>query len=324
MNTRKMLIIGDSLSYNRNDYDPVLRWNAYDCYPDMGSWSFCLRDALMKSARGFTFGAELAASQTAFSHTVFGDKAFCGVTGAQFFYRQATDTLTLYLQKHPEGGRYRVEIDGGFSAAEIDFGGDEKHFQGRAVFTVTLPADPALDTHTIGFVGEGAFVLLGVACECKEANISGRGSQTVHFFVENFDEWVKKFEFDTLISVLGANDIKHTPLDAFEADYVQLIERAREVSKDAEILLILPPDMADPDDLDSDRKIYCSRKTATPYMDILRKLADKYHLHIVDTWALFEDVPITKWRFDDVHFNKFGNGALFEKTWEILCKEITK
>jgi hypothetical protein len=324
MNVKRMLIIGDSLSYNRNDYDPVLRWNSYDCYPDMGSWSFCLRDALIQSAHGFVFGAELAASQVNFSHTVFGDKAFCGLASVQLSYAGATGALTLYLQKQPDGGKYRIEIDGGFSAVEIDFKGEQSAYQGRAVFAVTLPADPALDTHAIAFVGEGAFVLLGVACECKEANISGRGSQTVRFFVENFDEWVKKFEFDTLISVLGANDIKHTPLDEFEADYTQLIKRVREVSKGAEIVMILPPDMSDPDDLDSDRKCYCSKKTAAPYMDILHRLADRYRLHIVDTWALFENVPITKWRFDDVHFNKFGNRVLFEKTWEILCGGMTE
>ncbi len=324
MNTKKMLIIGDSLSYNCYDYDPAGHWNSYDCHPDMGSWSFCLRDALIKSARGFVFGAELAASQADFSHTVFGDKALCGLNGVQLSYRQSTDTLTLYLQKHPEGGKYRVEIDGGFSALEIDFKGEESAYHARAIFHVTLPADPALDTHTVSFVGEGPFTLLGVSCEQRETNISGRGSQTVRFFVENFDEWVGKFEFDTLISVLGANDIKHTPLAVFESDYAQLIERARGVSKDAEIILILPPDMSDPDDLDSDRKTYCSKKTATPYMDILRRLADKYRLRIVDTWALFENIPIPEWRFDDVHFNKFGNRLLFEKIWEIIHKEMTE
>ncbi len=321
MNVKKMLIVGDSLSYSRADYDPVPRWNSYDCFPEMESWSFCLRDALIKSSRGFVFGAELAASQADFSHTVFGDKALCGLSGVQLSYRQSTDTLTLYLQKHPEGGKYRVEIDGGFSASPVDFKGEEGNYHARAIFSVTLPADPTLDTHTVSLVGEGPFTLLGVSCEQRETNISGRGSQTVHFFLENYDERVGKFEFDTVISVLGANDVKHTPLPAFEADYAQLIERMLAQSEGARIILILPPDMSDPDDLDSDKKAYCSKRIATPYLDILRRLADKYRLEVLDTWELFDDIPIPEWRYDDVHFNKLGNRVLFEKLWEKIHKE---
>ena len=48
-------------------------------------------------------------------------------------------------------------------------------------------------------------------------------------------------------------------------------------------------------------------------MDILQKLADKYHLQTVDTWKLFEKMSIDKRRHDDVHFNRFGNRMLFKK-----------
>ena len=41
----RIVVTGDSLSYNRYDYDPVHRLNAFDCFPDMGSWPFRLRDA---------------------------------------------------------------------------------------------------------------------------------------------------------------------------------------------------------------------------------------------------------------------------------------
>lgn len=40
----KLVITRDSLSYNRYDYDENFHINAYDCYPDMGSWSFMLHD----------------------------------------------------------------------------------------------------------------------------------------------------------------------------------------------------------------------------------------------------------------------------------------
>ena len=321
MNTKKLLVIGDSLSYNANDYDPTFRVNSYDCFPDMGSWSFCLRDELIKSSRGFIFGAELAASQTSFSHTVFGDRALCGLNGVQLSYQYMTDTLTLYLQKHPEGGSYRVEIDDGFASSFVNFKGEEKDYHARAIFAVTLPANSTLASHTVSLEGEGPFTLLGISCEHRETNISGRGSQTVHFFLENYEERIKKFEFDTLISVLGANDVKHTTLHKFESDYAQLIEKTLSQSKDTRIILVLPPDMSDPDDLDSDRRAYCCQKTSAPYLDILRKLADKYRLQILDTWELFENIPIPQWRYDDVHFNRFGNRLLFEKMLEIIHKE---
>ncbi len=323
MNIKKMLIIGDSLSYNASDFDPAFRVNSYDCFPDMGSWSFCLRDELIKSSRGFVFGADLAESQADFPHTVFGDRALCGLAGAELFYRNQTDTLTLYLQKHPEGGAYQIKIDGGFASCPVDFKGDAGEYHARSIFAVTLPSDPTLETHTVSLAGEGPFTLLGISCERKETNISGRGSQTVRFFVGNFDERVKKFEFDTLISILGANDVKHTPLPEFEADYEQLIKGIMSQNKDARIILILPPDMSDPDDLDSDRRAYCCRKTAAQYLEVLRRLADKYRLQVIDTWKLFENIPIPQWRYDDVHFNKFGNRLLFEKLREELQKEVS-
>lgn len=318
MRTEKILIIGDSLSYNSYGYDTELRWNAHDCFPDMGSWSFRLRDELITSSRGFVFGGEPAESRMSFSHTVFGEKAFCGHNGVSLSYRHTTDTLTLYLQKHPDGGAYRIEVDGGFAAADADFKGEAESYQARAVFSVTLPADPKREVHTVSLEGEGAFTVLGISCESREVNISGRGSQTVRFFLENYDERVGRFEFDTLISILGANDIKHTPLSSFEADYAQLIEMALLQNRDAKIVLILPPDMSDPDDPDSDRGTYCSKKAAAPYMDILRRLSEKYRLQTVDTWELFENIPIGEWRYDDVHLSTLGNRMLFEKMWEII------
>ena len=321
MNIKKMLIIGDSLSYSRADYDPIPRFNSYDCFPEMGSWSFTLRDALIKSARGFVFGAELAASQASFSHTVFGDMAFNGLAGTQFVYQQVTDLVTLYLQKHPQGGAYRVTLDGECSVADVDFKGEEGDYHARAIFSVTLPADPTLSVHTVSFAGEGAFTLLGIACEEREVNISGRGSQTARFFLDHYDERVKKFAFDTVISVLGANDVKHTPLSVFEAENTQLIEQMLQQNKDARIIMILPPDMSDPDDPESNRACFCSKQIAAPYLDILRKIADKHRLQVVDTWQLFDNLPIPAWRFDDVHFNQFGNKLLFEKLWALINEE---
>ncbi|QWF33766.1 phage tail protein [Pseudoalteromonas sp. SiA1] len=52
-NNRQVVITGDSLSYNYQDFDDVPRNNAVDCYPGMNSWSFMLRDLMMRSDPSF-------------------------------------------------------------------------------------------------------------------------------------------------------------------------------------------------------------------------------------------------------------------------------
>jgi hypothetical protein len=52
---------GDSIAYNRYDFDPVPRTNGYDCFPGMLSWSFLLRDMFVNSSKGYVHGDILAA-----------------------------------------------------------------------------------------------------------------------------------------------------------------------------------------------------------------------------------------------------------------------
>lgn len=315
---KKLLIMGDSLSFNRYGYDEVPRSNSYDCFPDMRSWSFCLRDELIKKVSGFVFGVDLAKSKESFDHTVFGEKAFCGSESQQFLYKAKTNTITLYLQKHPEGKEYKIDIDDGFSSYKVDFKGDVEQYQARAIFYVTLPANPALETHKISFEGNGAYTVLGIAKEDIEINISGKGSQKVDFFLENFDERVKKFEFDTILCILGANDINRTPLEEFEENYSLLIKKILEINTNVKMTLLLPTDLSDPNNPNVDSDMYCSKKTASLYTDIICKIAKKHNFKLFNTWELFENIPFEKWRYDEVHLSNLGNQMLFEKMLKMI------
>ena len=62
---KKLLITGDSLSYNRYDYDETPRTNGWDCHIGMQSWSFKLRNSFITSAAGFKYGNELEISGNA-------------------------------------------------------------------------------------------------------------------------------------------------------------------------------------------------------------------------------------------------------------------
>ncbi|MBS0044494.1 SGNH/GDSL hydrolase family protein [Shewanella sp. M16] len=52
---KTVVITGDSLSYNYQDYDTTFRNHAVDCFSGMKSWSFMLRDAIIKADPSFTF-----------------------------------------------------------------------------------------------------------------------------------------------------------------------------------------------------------------------------------------------------------------------------
>ena len=57
----KILITGDSLSYNRYDYDekPRLSGDAFSYGAGLGSWSFKLRDRVYFADPQFKFGSEI-------------------------------------------------------------------------------------------------------------------------------------------------------------------------------------------------------------------------------------------------------------------------
>ncbi len=310
---KHLLVLGDSLSYNRYDYGDECLMSATDCEVGMLSWSFLLRDRIITGAKDFIHASTLRRPHTSLPGTLFGNRSFDGNNDTVFNYPAKTDSITLCLQKCPDGGTYTVKVDGAEEGTAISFAGDEKQFHGREVFWVTMPADAQREYHEITFTGEGPYTVIGLSSEERTWEVSGYGSMTVDFFVRNYEEKVRPFSFDAVLMILGANDYQHTPLADFESAYRTLLERIRVQCPGTQIVLMSPTDLQNATDPESDANSYTSLKTAEPYRDVMRKLASEFDGEWFDTLEAFKGYPIGKWRFDNVHMTRLGNVLLYRK-----------
>lgn len=316
MKINNVLVTGDSLSYNRYSYEDVFCTNSYDSPVNMKSWSFKLRDYIISSTKNFTYGADLKISEFDLKDSIFERSSYNGKNSCTFFYPYKTDTITLYLQKHSYGNMYSIDIDDGFDSKIVNFKGDQNYYRSREVFSLTFKAKENLDCHTIKFTGSGVFTLLGVSCENKSVIISGKGSQKVDFFLDNYDDYIGKYDFDTALVILGANDKNRTPFDEFEKNYVEFLDRITKKTKN--VILLTPSNIKSKETL-IETNLFDSRENDFyKYVEIIKKLSEKYGLKYLDTCDLFKNLSPEVWRFDNVHFNRIGNDLLYKKVKQIL------
>lgn len=291
----KVVITGDSLSYNRYDYEPLPQANAYDCPPDMGSWSFQLRDWLITRDRRFVYGADIIGGGTEAPNRVFGDKSYTGNSTVDF----TVNANTLYCQKHPDGGIYELYADNK-PVAELDFKGNPTYFRGMELFRADIPR--ALK-YTLK--GNGLFTLNGAGSRGVDVFLTGQGSRTAEFFNINFYERIGRFSPDVLVMIIGANDAVYSSAESFAVNIESVLRKIAAVNPGCKIYLLTSTKNADASQL---------IKINTE----LKKAAEKYNCVFVDLFELFEGVPCEQWRYDNIHLNKYGNNILFKKIKEIM------
>lgn len=185
------------------------------------------------------------------------------------------------------------------------------------MFSLTFNANESLDYHTIKFTGNGVFTLLGISCESKGVIISGKGSQKTDFFVDNYDDYIGKYDFTTALVILGANDLSlKTSLKDFELNYSNLLDKITSKTKD--VILLTPSNIISKETLKNKGLPLTPNDDSYKYVDIIKKLAKKYGCNFLDTYSLFDGLPTDAWRFDNVHFNRLGNDLLYKKVKQIL------
>ncbi len=315
MTASKILITGDSLSFNRYTYIETHELNSFSCPANMLSWSYKLRNHVISTTKNFTYGQDLKISKLKLEDTVFDSLAYNGNESCAFYYPYKTSTITLYLQKHQDGGVYNVDIDNGFDTKKIDFKGNPDYFRSREVFLITLNANENLNCHHIKFTGSGVFTLLGISTESKEVIISGKGSQKTEFFIDNYDDYISKYDFDLAIIILGANDLGlKTPIKEFEEKYSQLLQKITLKTKN--IILLTPTNIISNESLK--RLNLPKTDDSYKYVSVIKKLAKNYNAKYLDTYSIFENISTDIWRCDNVHLSRIGNDVLYKKVIKLI------
>lgn len=183
-----IVITGDSLAYNRYDFDAEPRTNSYDCYPGMPSWSFMIRDAIHQNDKWYTFGDELEykgrtwvkgnayelankaselsdnisrlSNAVKYSCLNHGKTATLFVENPEqicsFVYKHSnkiTNKAVLYMQKRPDrfACNFDIYVDGKLALSRVCTDGKGSRFQGWEPFEIEIPVPGDGKPHEISF-----------------------------------------------------------------------------------------------------------------------------------------------------------------------------
>ena len=348
-----VVITGDSLAYNRYDFEPQHQENAYNCYPGILSWSFMLRDAIHQNDKWFIFGDEIDYKE---SKTIGGngkgfdnsqidyDKYSClnhgkvatlifnGINQTNsFLYSHSnsqTNKAVLYMQKRPDSYSciYDIYVDDNLALLGVDNSGNTDKFKGWEPFEVdiSLPGDGK--AHEISFRNvrsyknaESLVTMAGIGTKNTRIHLTGCGGKTTGFFLENLDERILEYQPDFLAFIVGANDRAYITVQEFESNLKTIMNKIKTERPNCEILLITPPSSRDLENPLVDKLPYfISDESSKPFIDAMHKVSRKYDCMFLDLVHLFNDIPIKEWRYDNVHFTKFGNTYLAKAVLDMI------
>jgi lysophospholipase L1-like esterase len=371
-----VVITGDSLAYNRYDFDAEHRINAYDCYPGMPSWSFMIRDVIHQNDKWYAFGDELGYNDCAWvkgnAHELVYNpdnksrlsnavKYSCLNHGkastlfienpeqiCSFVYKHSnkiTNKAVLYMQKRPDrfACNFDIYVDGKLALSEVCTGGKGSRFQGWEPFEIEIPVPGDGKHHEISFQNirnslfniksidnnqsnqsceeqinrncESKITIAGVGTKRAKINLTGCGSQTTEFFLNNMKERIMQYNPDLFIFIIGANDRAHLTPEKFDFNLRAIINIIKEKKPECEILLISPPRSEAMEGIEKDKTFKASVGNNSDvaciefksFMDSMYKVSKEYNCIFLDLIKLFKDIPTKAWRFDNIHFTKWGN-----------------
>lgn len=320
-----VVITGDSLAYNRYDFVEDPRMNAWDCPIAMKSWSFLLRDYLVSNSLNWTPANKLELEGPNISSTLFKtynlrvpyetqlplDNQGVVLSTKKDSTIKIKDCLdnTCFLT-HPTKSAL-LEISGN----KIDLVGNNDCFAG--IYYKWIKSNPEI----IGNIEKDSNLhLVGTANTKTEVFLTGSGSKTAEWLLDNSYERITKHNPNLCIMTIGANNRRMNDPESFKIALYKLINKLKEMN--CEILLISPPHSTSSDPKWGSDNIYKSDKVKTaPILDILRKAAFEFELPYIDLFEFFSGIPNEEWRFDNTHFTKQGNLTLFEAIRDMFFKE---
>lgn len=342
-NGTKVLISGDSLSYNRYDFDPKFRVEASLCYPGMASWSTLVLEAIYQNDPYYIFGDSIAINGCESTNMLpeceepmcMLYRSLTAITenggSLSFNCSCSTDRIVLYLQKRPDtySCLFDIYVDGRPAASDVSTFGSPEWYHGWERFMIILAVagtcEHIVEFRNIRCTGTAYITLTGVGSRDVEVYHSGIGNRTVSFFIENFEERIGRYKPDIFIFSIGANDQAYLSQEQFETGLQNLTDMILKCSPKCKIIYIAPGRGQQYDEPDKSYPADIAEKDATgriayfsSYNEILNEHAEKTGAICIDMFRLFENIPIPEWRFDNIHLTKHGNTILAKQVIHTL------
>lgn len=338
------VITGDSLSYNRYDYDNNARENAYDCQVGMLSWSFMLRDAIHRNDPNFIDIEKLKIS-TALNTSIKynATSPYATQFNGRFLYfrdNQVGQEINIYYQPTVSSKaiiymssvptstccKFDVYVDDVF-VKTVDNNGTEKLFQGYELIYIELTMDRYtehkitlknfIQTATVPDTsGYYEVLLYGIGSKYSPVHLTGSGGKTAEWLNANLQDRVLKYNPDFVTIIIGANDRVSTTVENFNTNLSQMINKIRTQNPKCEILLLSCTSSINPSNPSENSSSYVADEESYKFINVMRNIAMNNKCYFLDLINMFKNVPISDWRFDNVHMTKYGN--------KILCDNIVK
>ncbi len=311
-----VVITGDSLAYNRYDFVAEQRQNAWECPLAMKSWSFLLRDYLISHGRGWVPAREIPIEGEDISLTPFteinkrvplNEKLPMEDHGISIVTKTQTD---IKIKGCPKKILYVVTNSGsgsGFRSKEnnFDLTGNKELFNG--IYIKSVKNDGILQD----VKSNSTINLIGVSDVLTKVFLTGSGSKTAEWLLENIDNRIMKHKPDLCFIIIGANNRRKNNPQSFRAAFEIIAKKL--LNSGVEVVILTPPhsNTSDPEEKDD---IYNPNPEITkPILDAIHEIALMYNLTCINLFELFSGIPSHIWRFDNTHFTKEGNLILYEK-----------
>ena len=328
---KRLIITGDSISYNRHGFDDTPRADASDCHIGMDSWSFRLRKDFITSSVDFEYADGLEFSErtvsglgdkTDIADAIFGSRVVTVTPendSVHFTARSSTGKLALYFQCRPHNYcSFTITVDG--NSKRADTYGDPDIYFGYALLTVEIDCDKNKLSHEVVLSDfeytelTPLVTLAGVSGEAKYAHITGQGSRTVKFLLYHFEKRVAALSPDALVLTLGGNDFVFYSAEDYRLYLGRFFELMRERFPNCRIVTATIPPSAKPSypirnmTFESDAEFNTELEK---YNVVMKELSLKYNAKCIDLTRLFDGISPSVWRYDSVHLSPKGNEMLY-------------
>ena len=318
-NDTSIVITGDSLSFNGFGYPSGLFINggiyATDNPFGMSSWAHLLRDAIFTSHASFipvekcsleTNGTlNWLATNAQFINFGINSKVatvlFSSVSEAAKLYSGFSGNKAIIVSYSPSSDAVLFEVNG----VEYDNTSPTGHYQNRGYMIIPVSASEI----TIGNVRKksdgtaGELSIYGCGSTGMTVpKLTGKGAWTSGQILAEYSTLVAPYAPDIIYYIIGANDIgSGVSIATFDANVRQFIANARADKPDCEIVLLSTPPTTT-----------YTRAVAKPYIKAMRLIAEDTKSSLIDMWSALEGVPISEYRFDNIHFNAKGDTLVFD------------
>jgi lysophospholipase L1-like esterase len=347
----QVVITGDSLSYNYQDYDATPRNNAVDCFAGMNSWSFMLRDAMFTSDPSWQYIEDMWGNNQV---EIFGESTTCEFNAAsmeqQFPLHGRVATFRMNVNDNPAIGfrvfntsntdsmyfmqmmisdqasvscNYRVLVDGVEVYPSLtNKSPPANKFRGGEQRIISIPVPNDGNEHIVSFLN------FTQAADTPEPtgkvifNMGGFTSVRTNCELTGTGGYTST----QLLSTWAQKVTNYNPdllvcivgaNDAFQGTDIDLFKQnIRDMSSLAKASnsgcqILWLSTPYSNEDL-------VLNSVAQQYVDALRSVCVEIGDNFIDIVSFFEMIPTSEYRFDNIHWTREGNALLSRYVAEVL------